>query len=444
MSTKGACGAGQPQPRVERAQRLPASPGPSVENIRKPSTASARCQCCISACGSSARCSIMLAHSSSAPPAASCGGATPADRAPRQRRGDHQRDALRAWPRCSDAASRFDAQHLRLRIGLRSAAPATPPLKLHQSTSVRGCRRITRQPLGHAPRHLAVQPGRARRRGAMRRAISASASACTGRDGSCAAASAGMGGQYIEPMHVHRPARVRARCAGPVRGVPRLGHAAACAPTACDASRAPVPRCRRCGLRLAAGRADVRRLPARPAAVRRAASSRCDYALPVGPADRRLQVQRAASSWPRRWRSAAGAPSQRDAPRRCRSWVLPVPLAPQRLAERGYNQAWELARRAGAQRWAAAPMPQLLRAAARHGAHQAELTAAQRQTQPARRLRASNPRRRASLHGRHVALVDDVMTSGATLREAAAALRARRRGACRCLGAGAHAGDPAD
>ncbi len=26
-------------------------------------------------------------------------------------------------------------------------------------------------------------------------------------------------------------------------------------------------------------------------------------------------------------------------------WVLPVPLAPQRLAERGYNQAWELARR---------------------------------------------------------------------------------------------------
>jgi predicted amidophosphoribosyltransferase len=28
--------------------------------------------------------------------------------------------------------------------------------------------------------------------------------------------------------------------------------------------------------------------------------------------------------------------------------VLPVPLAPQRLAERGYNQAWELARRVAA------------------------------------------------------------------------------------------------
>ena len=31
--------------------------------------------------------------------------------------------------------------------------------------------------------------------------------------------------------------------------------------------------------------------------------------------------------------------------------VLPVPLSPGRLAERGYNQAWELARRAALQPW---------------------------------------------------------------------------------------------
>ena len=40
-----------------------------------------------------------------------------------------------------------------------------------------------------------------------------------------------------------------------------------------------------------------------------------------------------------------------------------------------------------------------------------------------------NASRRLSLQGLHVAVVDDVMTSGATLREAAAALR--RAGAAR-------------
>lgn len=108
------------------------------------------------------------------------------------------------------------------------------------------------------------------------------------------------------------------------------------------------------------------------------------------------------------------------------TWVLPVPLTPQRLAERGYNQAWELARRvarplrcrADAQ-WLLRPLP---------GPHQAELNLAQR----LRSMRGAyllNPARRLSLHGQHVALVDDVMTSGATLREAAATLR--RAGAAR-------------
>jgi ComF family protein len=100
-------------------------------------------------------------------------------------------------------------------------------------------------------------------------------------------------------------------------------------------------------------------------------------------------------------------------------WVLPVPLAPRRLAERGYNQAWELARvlAAGFQRRADAQLLQ------RHGgsAHQTELGRAGRQ----RNLRAAfmvDPRRRSELKGCRVALVDDVMTTGATAREAAATL----------------------
>jgi ComF family protein len=107
-------------------------------------------------------------------------------------------------------------------------------------------------------------------------------------------------------------------------------------------------------------------------------------------------------------------------------WVLPVPLAPQRLAERGYNQAWQLARRVARSLGCQADARLLERPLA--GAHQAELGLTQRLTN-LRGAFVPNPARRVSLHGRHVAVVDDVMTSGATLREAAAALR--RAGAAR-------------
>jgi ComF family protein len=116
---------------------------------------------------------------------------------------------------------------------------------------------------------------------------------------------------------------------------------------------------------------------------------------------------------------------ERDAPA-LPHWVLPVPLAPQRLAERGYNQAWELARRVAHALGRRADAQLLARPLA--GAHQAELGAAQRR-QNMKGAFMPNPRRRASLQGQDVAVVDDVMTSGATLREAAAALR--RGGAAR-------------
>jgi ComF family protein len=100
-------------------------------------------------------------------------------------------------------------------------------------------------------------------------------------------------------------------------------------------------------------------------------------------------------------------------------WVVPVPLAPARLAERGYNQAWELARRLGRSLGVAADAGLLRRPADQ--AHQAELNRAERQ----RNLRSAfmaAPGRRGDLQGSRVALVDDVMTTGATAREAAAAL----------------------
>ena len=99
--------------------------------------------------------------------------------------------------------------------------------------------------------------------------------------------------------------------------------------------------------------------------------------------------------------------------------LLPIPLAPARLAERGYNQAWELARRAGRAVGVAACADLLLRPL--DTAQQADLNRAERQ----RNLRSAfmvEPRQRQRLQGLHVALVDDVMTTGATAREAAAVL----------------------
>lgn len=99
--------------------------------------------------------------------------------------------------------------------------------------------------------------------------------------------------------------------------------------------------------------------------------------------------------------------------------VLPVPLSTQRLAERGYNQAWELARHVA--RLAGLPASADLLQRPLDAAHQASLDRTQRQKNLQRAFMV-DPRRRAQLQGRRVALVDDVMTTGTTVREAAAAL----------------------
>jgi ComF family protein len=100
--------------------------------------------------------------------------------------------------------------------------------------------------------------------------------------------------------------------------------------------------------------------------------------------------------------------------------VLPVPLAAERLRERGYNQAWELARRA-ARRLAIAADPHLL-LRIRATAHQLALPPEARAGN-VRGAFAVEPRRRAEIVGRRVAIVDDVMTTGSTAGELAQVLK---------------------
>lgn len=102
------------------------------------------------------------------------------------------------------------------------------------------------------------------------------------------------------------------------------------------------------------------------------------------------------------------------------SLVLPVPLAAARWRERGYNQAWELSRRVARRLGIDAEAELLLRL--RETAHQLALPLAER----AGNVRGAftvEPRRRAELRDRHVAVVDDVMTTGSTAAEIAGALR---------------------
>jgi ComF family protein len=97
--------------------------------------------------------------------------------------------------------------------------------------------------------------------------------------------------------------------------------------------------------------------------------------------------------------------------------VVPVPLHPLRLAERGYNQAAELARHAAR----VLDLRCRPRAVARIRATrpQSGLGAAERAANPGAAFAA-----RQSFAGLRVALIDDVVTTGNTAAAAAAALRA--------------------
>ncbi len=96
---------------------------------------------------------------------------------------------------------------------------------------------------------------------------------------------------------------------------------------------------------------------------------------------------------------------------------LAMPLSERRWRERGYNQASEIA--APLARWLSVPMIDPV-VRIRHTSAQASMGHAARQENVAGAFQCQ-----MSLQGWHVAVVDDVMTTGATFREVARVLRSQ-------------------
>jgi ComF family protein len=177
-----------------------------------------------------------------------------------------------------------------------------------------------------------------------------------------------------------------------------------CIPCTASLPRLPADRCRICALPLTSGTVCGGCIQHPPAYD--SVSAPFAYAFPVDSLIHGLKYGGNLSIAPLLADALAGiSPPRVDA-------LIPLPLAPGRLRERGFNQAQELARIAGG-KLGIRVMPHACRKVA--------------DTPPQAALpwkeRAGNIRGTfvcdADLRGMRVAIVDDVMTTGATLNELA-------------------------
>ena len=178
----------------------------------------------------------------------------------------------------------------------------------------------------------------------------------------------------------------------------------------------PVARCPRCALPLPAGQPGCGACLRRPPPL-----AACVAALPYGfPWDRSIAALKfqgdagLAGALARLLAAAPGAEALLASAHR----LVPMPLSTPRLRERGFNQAALLAGPLAPRRCDGASLLRI-----RHTAALSGLDRAARQAQ-VRGAFAVEPGRAGRIAGQRILLVDDVMTSGATLHEAARVLLA--------------------
>lgn len=182
--------------------------------------------------------------------------------------------------------------------------------------------------------------------------------------------------------------------------------------------RPSVPRCPRCASPQAPGRTE-RHCPhcEDPSPEFDRAVAALDYVPPW----RHLITQFKFGQWP-----ILGAPLSAMLAQAVRQrphpvdLVLPVPVSAERLRERGYNQAWVLAQHTARALKLPARPDVLARVTQHRRQKDLDLAERRRAIQGAFSLTLRGAQ---AVAGRHVALVDDVLTTGATLDEASLVLR---------------------
>jgi ComF family protein len=200
-------------------------------------------------------------------------------------------------------------------------------------------------------------------------------------------------------------------CAGPATGQ------LLCVPCAADLPRLSAPRCDTCALPVTAGNRCGECLSHAPAYDHVCAPF--TYAFPADALVQALKYRGMLAIAPLFGSAIADSLDERP------EAIIPMPLAGTRLRERGFNQAQEIARHV-AKITGIPLLPHACRKV-RDTAPQAALPW---------KARAKNVRRAfvcdEDFTGRHVAVVDDVMTTGATLNEIARNLK--QAGAARVTG----------
>lgn len=194
------------------------------------------------------------------------------------------------------------------------------------------------------------------------------------------------------------------------------GERAVCAP--CHGRYATlVPRCERCALQVPEGVAVCGRCLRNPPSFD-AARTGLNYAHPWSTLIARFKFHSALEL-----AGALSTPLYETLRREGRSppdLLLPVPLSRERLRARGYNQAWEATRRLASRLDLRCDARLLLRV--KDTPHQLDLPPEERAANVLD-VFAVEPLRRAELKGLHVAVIDDVMTTGATFTEIARVLK---------------------
>jgi ComF family protein len=179
----------------------------------------------------------------------------------------------------------------------------------------------------------------------------------------------------------------------------------------------PVPRCATCALPVPEGIRTCGACVTQPPPVD-ACIAAVDYTYPWPDlvADFKFHAQ---PSWAKPMAQLMRSMPHAEQALETADWLLPMPLAAQRLKLRGYNQAWELTRLLTTQHRKATPnlLLRVIDTPAQAGLQR------ENRLLNLREAMAVDPLRAHLLQGKRVVLVDDVMTSGASVHACAAVLR---------------------